>query len=207
MSISVYLAVKGEEFVNYPQNLLVQIGFGFHADGTVRVPKRPKGIALIDDIHLPNVSISAIQILKSKFQTCIFDFERTPDPIHKKLIQGMSGKKIIALPARFHPLVSQVLPIVSCLEPCNSWAQFAEQNQKLYPRGWMLEITPWYHEKIGTIQKDEGFLPNALCNFRKKKDKVIYFDTKETLTEKLKVAEKYGCKAAIALYCEVKRLK
>lgn len=206
MSISVYLAVNREEFVNYPRNLLVQIGFGFHADGSVRIPRQSNSIALVDDVHLPNISISAIQVLKSKFQACILDFERAPNPIHKKLIQGLSGKKIIALPARFHAFAPKSLPIVNCLEPCNSWVQFAEQAQKHYPHGWMLEIAPWHHEKVGIVQKNEGFLPNALCNFRKKNDKVVYFDTKETLTEKLKVAENYGCKAAIALYSEVRQL-
>ncbi len=207
MSISVYLAIK-DEIVKYPKNLLAQIGFGFQPDGTVRIPKLlRKSTVVIDDIHLPNISNSAIQILKSKFERCILDFERRESVIHKKLIQGMQDKTIIALPERFHAYAPKALPIISCMEPCNSWQNFLNKNQKKYPNGWMLEITPWNHKKEGTANKNEGYLQNSLCYFQRDHDKVLYYDTKDTISEKITLAEQYGCKAAIALYQEVKQLK
>ena len=206
MSISVYLAVNDEEIVNHPKNLIVQLGFGFHSDGTVRSPRQIKsGIVVVDDLHMPNFSVSALQILKSKFRACILDFERPPTPLHKKLIQGIP--KILAITAKYHSFAPQALPIVSCLEPCNSWEQFLKQTEQQFPNGWMLEITPWHHEKIGTMNQKEGFLSYAVCRYEKRNNHILYYDTKETINEKLKLAEQYHCKAAIALLQEVRNLK
>lgn len=208
MPISVYLVINGDETVNYPKNLLVQIGYGFKSDGSVRIPRQSIGVAaLVDDMNLPNISSSAIEILKSKIGSCIFDFERSEHPVHAKIIRGLSDKRIIALPSRFYSYAPKALPIVNCQEPCNSWQQFASKMQQNFPHGWMLEITPWYHEKSGSVSAAEGYLPNALCYFIRQNDKVIYYDTRETIREKLKLSQQYGCKAAIALYREMTQLK
>lgn len=209
MSISVYLVIKAEEMPNYPKNLLVQMNCGFHANGSVRLPIPPiRNIVMIDDLNLPNFSASALQILRSKITNgCILDFEREPNNLHKRLIQGLQDKRVIAIPEKFYSFARGAFPMVSCPDPCNSYLQFVTNTQKRYPNGWMLEITPWNHERTGTSKQTEGFLTNALCYFKKQNDKVIYYDTKESVAQKLKSAQQHGCKAAIALYSEVKNLR
>ncbi len=206
----VYLAVKEEEFAKKDKFHVAQTGFGFYANGFVRLPKRilSGAVAVIDDLYLPNFSSSAIELLKSKLPNgCILDFERKPAPIHKKLLQMLTGVKVIALPASHHALSPTSLPIISCAEPCNNWQQFVQNAQKSHPRGWMLEMIPWKHLVDEKAKKEEGLLSSALCRYRTENDKLLYFDTKETLRQKLQLAQIHGCKAALGLYSELKELK
>ncbi len=204
MQIPIYLAVRNEEIQKFP---LAQLGFGFYPNGSVRLPNRilPRTVAVVDDMYLPNFSQSALEILKSKLPNgCIFDFERKPTALHQRLISSVT--KIIALPAQFQEFAPKALPIVSCPEPCNQWQAFLRNTQKLYPKGWMLEITPWFRKVSGTAQKAEGFLQNSVCRYKHEDGELIYYDTRQTIAQKLTMAQGYGCKSAIALLDEVRKL-
>ncbi len=205
MQIPIYLAANHEAGIKYP---LAQLGFGFYENGSVRIPPRilPKSVAVIDDMYLPNFTQSAIEMLRAKIPNgCILDFERKPSPLHQKLIAALPN--VIALPASFYTQRSKALPIVSCPEPCNQWNHFLRNTQKSYPKGWMLEITPWKRSIRGSAPKEEGFLQNALCRYRKKDGALLYFDTKQTISQKLSLAENYGCRAAIGLLQELRALE
>lgn len=210
MSMPLYLAVNDEEFIKNGKFHLAQTGFGFYPNGFVRLPKRiiSGSVAIIDDLYLPNFSSSAAQMLKSKLPNgCILDFERKVSSIHKKLIQMLTGIKIIALPAAYHALSPSSYPIISCPEPCNSWRQFITDMQNKFPRGWMLEIVPWKQLIEGKAKNAEGMLASALCRYRTENGKLLYFDTKETIRQKLQLAQMQGCKGVIGLYRELKELK
>ncbi len=209
MSIPVYLAVNYEENVQDSKNIIAQVGFGFHPNGSVRIPQQiiPNSVAVIDDLFLPNFTASAVHLLKDKItHGCILDFERSPSPRHKKMIQNLQDRKIISLPAQFHSLSPSALPIISCSEPCNSWLQFLNETHHRYPCGWVLEITPWYHLRDGVVNKNEGYLQHALCRFRRERNKILYYDTKETLAKKMNLAEQNGCKSVIVLQSDIKKL-
>lgn len=209
MSIPVYLAVNHEENVNHPKKLLCQIGFGFHSNGSVRTPVQimPNTIVIIDDLYLPNFSPSAIHLLRDKISNgCILDFERRPSQLHKKLIQTLFDKKILAVPSEFHTFAPTALPIINCLEPCNNWSEFLKTTQNRFPSGWMLELTPWYHTREASANSAAGYLQHALCRFRQEKDQLLYYDTKETLSKKITLAERFNCKGVIVLYSDLKNL-
>ena len=204
MQIPVYLAVKQEEV---PKFHLAQLGFGFYPNGSVRIPRKilPKAVAVVDDLYIPNFNQSAIEMLKSKLPNgCIFDFERKMTPQHSKLVKAISN--VIALPAEFHTLAPKALPIVSCAEPCNRWLSFLQETQKAFPRGWMLEITPWSRKISGNATKKEGFLQNAVCRYKYEDGELLYYDTKQTIAQKLTLAQNYGCRGAIGLLDELKAL-
>ncbi len=204
MQIPIYLAVRQEEIKNFP---IAQIGFGFYPNGNVRLPSRilPRAIAVIDDLHLPNFSQSAIEILKSKTpHGCIFDFERNPSKQHQQLIAAVP--KIIAIPSNFYEFAPKALPIVSCPEPCNHWQSFLRSTQKRYPRGWMLEITPWKRKVSATAPKSEGYLQNAVCRYKHENGELMYYDTKQTIAQKLTLAQSFGCRAAIGILQELREL-
>ena len=209
MSIPVYLAINHEETVNHPPKLLCQTGYGFHSNGSVRTPVKiiSNTVAVIDDFYLPNFSPSAIHLLRDKISNgCILDFERRPTQLHKKLIQTLQDKKIIALPAEFHAFAPTALPILNCLELCNNWSEFLKKAHSRFPNGWMLELTPWQHLREGKQNSSAGYLPHALCRYRQKEKQILYYDTKETLSKKISAAEGFNCKAVIVLYSDVKSL-
>lgn len=205
LSIIIYLAIKGEESKNISEKRLAQVGFGFYPDGSVRLPERivTNAVAVIDDRFLPKISDSAMLQLKSKVNHgCILDFEREPSEAHFKWMQRLADRRIIALPERFSQKMPQALPIVSCPEPCNSWAQFAKNAHARHPKGWMLELIPWHETKVGSGVPADGFLSDSVCRFRRTEKGILYYDTAETLRQKLTVAQNHGCRAAIILHSD-----
>lgn len=205
LSILIYLAITGGEGKNFPEKRLAQVGFGFYPNGSVRLPERivPDAVAVIDDRFLPKISDSAMLQLKSKISHgCILDFEREMNEKHLRLMQKLADQRIIALPERFSQKMPQALPIVSCPEPCNSWLQFAKAAHERHPKGWMLELIPWHQVKAGNGSQAEGFLQNSVCRFRRTEKGIVYYDTAETLRQKLAVAQTHGCRAAIALHSD-----
>lgn len=210
MSIHMYLAVKVGEITKSTEKRLAQVGFGLYPDGSVRIPERiiPDALAIIDDMNLPNFSNSAIELLKRKVNKgCILDFERQPNDRHIRLIRALSDKKIVGVPEVFHSHCPNALPMISCQEPCNNWLHFLRSTHKRFPDGWMLEITPWKHERNGRVSRAEGFLQNSLCHFRRENGKILYYDTSKTIQQKIILAERNGCRAALALYSELKQLE
>ncbi|MBE6984296.1 MAG: hypothetical protein E7434_01540 [Ruminococcaceae bacterium] len=205
MQIPIYLAVKNEEIVKHRT---AQLGFGFYPNGSVRLPAKilPNSIAVIDDLYLPNFTQSAVEMLKSKLiRGCILDFERKITPQHQRLVKILP--KIIALPEAYHELAPKALPIVTCSEPCNSWLQFLSQTQKKFPNGWMLEIVPWKRKVSGSAPKNEGFLKNAICRYKQQDGELMYFDTKQTIEQKLTLVQSYSCRAALGLLEELRKLQ
>lgn len=202
LSIIIYLAIKGGEAENFSEKRPAQVGFGFYPDGSVRLPQRmtTDAAAVVDDRFMPKFSDSAMLQLKSRIDHgCILDFEREPSELHFKLISGLADRRIIALPERFSQKMPQALPIVSCPEPCNSWAQFARAAHDRHPKGWMLELIPWRHAMAGNANQEEGYLQSSVCRFRRTEKGILYYDTAQTLRQKLSVAQTHGCRAAIVL--------
>lgn len=207
--MTIYLATKSNIVQKTPRYLYAQLGYGFYANGSVRLPHSvdTEALCIIDDLYLPNMTNSALQLLKAKIKKgCILDFERQASPIHKRLVHALSDKKIIALPEVYHDLSPKSLSIVCCNEPCNHWEQFCRKQQSSHPNGWMLQLSPWNTYMKVAVPSEEGFLKNAICRFRKENDQVLYYDTRQTLHQKLIIAQNHGCKATIALYEEVKKL-
>lgn len=205
LSILIYLAIHGGEIKNFSEKRLAQVGFGFYPNGSVRLPERvvADAAAVIDDRFVPKFSDSAMLQLKSRVERgCILDFEREPTEWHDRLIQKLADRRIIALPERFAEKMPQALPIVSCPEPCNSWAQFAKATHARHPKGWMLEVIPWHRTKSGRASQSEGFLQNSVCRFRRTEKGILYYDTADTLRQKLSVAQTHGCRAAIVLHSD-----
>lgn len=202
LSIIIYLAIKGGEVKNFFGKHPAQVGFGFYPNGSVRLPERiaAEAAAVVDDRFLPKFSDSALVQLKSRINHgCILDFEREPSELHFKLITHLADRRIIALPERFSHKLPQALPIVSCPEPCNSWAQFAKAAHERHPKGWMLELIPWHHTMVGNAKQEEGCLQSSVCRFRRTEKGILYYDTAQTLRQKLSVAQAHGCRAAIVL--------
>lgn len=209
MSIPVYLAVRKPEFTEYPRNLIAQTGYGVSRNGKIRKPEAVTGgLIIIDDAVIAHWRPEALEELISLCQNGYFyDFEKPFLEYHKELIQALPSELLLGLPDYIYPRIKRGLPVISCPVLCNSWRQFVKKAGKIHRNGWMLEITPWNCEKSAPSGEAEGILTSSICRFKQRDGVIKYYDTRETIKEKLKLAEAEGCKAGIALLDEIKLLK
>ena len=209
MSVPVYLAVKNEVFIHYPRHLIIQTGYGIQKSGELRIPKSPiNGPVMVDDAVLESRTPNVLsELSKYCWNGYILDFERPFCSEHRKIIAGLPQEKLLALPAQYFSSGMPGLPILACTKPCNSWMQFLRKNSQQFPEGWMLEITPWNFRRRVPCLDGNGILTAAVCRYRIENSILTCYDTVETLKEKLKQAEKEGCRAGIALLEEVQNLK
>lgn len=167
-------------------------------------------LAVIDDAVLPAQLLDgAAEALRAAVENgCFFDFERPICAVHRTLLAALYPQKtLLALPVRYLPLAPDALPVLSCPKPCNDWRQFLRLTQQAHPNGWMLEVIPWsYYAPNRANIRHGGSLAQAVCEFRIEADALYYYDTGETLREKLRLAEMYGCRAAIGLESELSAL-
>lgn len=97
-----YFAVFGTKRQNYPQNCkAVYGGFGFHRDGSVRIPYAPPQNAaiLFDDRTIPErASLSQFTEFCTRYQikTVIFDFEQPKNEQLIKLLRTAASLEWIA---------------------------------------------------------------------------------------------------------------
>lgn len=204
-----YLAVKKEEAINYPKKYLAQFGYGLRRDGQLRIPEEPvNGPIIIDDAIAGTWSEDALKELAGYCKNgYILDFERPFSEGHRRLMAALPPEKLLAIPANcFNPRLKG-LPVLACPSVCNSWLQFLENSNQKFPRGWALEITPWKLQKKSRPGESSGFLLQSLCRYTRSGGIVTYYDTRETLCKKLKLARDYRCRAAIAVLEEVRPLR
>lgn len=108
------------------------------------------------------------------------------------------------LPAAYHAFAPEALPVLSCLRPCNAWDGFVRSAERRFPNGWALELTPWAAElPAPPLPYPGGMLPAALCSCEKSPAGLRYFDTPESLRQKLAHAAAHGCRCAIGLWQEL----
>ena len=138
---------------------------------------------------------------------CCLDFLRTPGPVHRAVAQGLQqrlGNAPMLLPAAYHALAPEAQPLLSCLRPCNAWDGFVRSAERRFPNGWALELTPWAAElPAPPLAYPGGMLPAALCSCEKSPAGLRYFDTSESLRQKLAHAAAHGCRCAIGLWQEL----
>lgn len=215
MSIPLYLAYDWKESVNNWIPPAAQLGFGFFADGSPRLPEQtlPDALTVIDDAVLPEkVLPAALERLAAHCRNgCLLDFERKPNAAHRAILLGLAGLladvPLFAVPERFSALYPRALPFVTQPRQCASWSDFARRTQRQYPNGWMLEIFPCsYTAKMPFAKTQSGFLESAVCCYRQSGASIRYYDTMQTLRNKLEIAERHGCRAAVGLYCELSPL-
>ncbi len=209
MSIPLYLGVNCKESVTLPGAQAVSIGCGMTKNGELR---RGKSFwsgtpLLIDDavMALPTEKCwSEIRSLCAK--GCILDFERSPGTFHSRFIQRLTEIKIapLWLPEAYAAFAPKGIVLLSHSLPHNSWRQFCSGLNTRYPQRWALELQPVKCEKKLPQKQPqrEFFLREAICQCKIRDDRILYYDTAQTLLQKLKIAESYGCQGGIALWTE-----
>ena len=216
MSIPLYFAADYEEIVTIPKRHdRALTGFGLYPDGSIRKPPdRIPALAVIDDAFLPQKTPEphVLDMLADVCgQGCFFDFVRPQTPLHRALARGLQARLPqmvpLFLPEPYHALAPESICVLSRVRPCNHWARYLEAKGGSYPAGWCLELIPW-HQALPQRRRRacRRTLPYACCELEMRGDELYYFDTAETLRLRLKVAQEYGCRAAIGLYRELKEL-
>lgn len=213
MAIPLYFAANWKQFVYDPQKRPAQIGYGFRQDGTLRLPQRqiPDALCVIDDSILPSEPVAAEQLAMLADRCdhgCFLDFERPVHPFHIALIAALHGIAPLLVPMRWSVYAPEALAVLSCPMPCNSWQEFCRSASQRFPRGWALEVTPWQQRCDFPLGRTVSacFVRSALCRCKGSAEGLVYYDTGETLTEKLAVAEQLGCRCAVGLYEELAAL-
>lgn len=206
LAIPLYFAANWKQFVYSPGKRWAQTGFGVTTGGALRLPQEriPDALCVIDDREVPAdpVSDELLQALAEQCRSgCFLDFERPPLPFHAALLAALAQVTPLLVAQRFASGPVQALAVISCPQPCNSWAHFCRERAARWPGGWALEVTPWQHSVRSQLRcaAMPRFLPGALCRCRSGADGPVYYDDRETLLQKLAVAERYGCRAAIGL--------
>lgn len=216
MSIPLYFAVNWKDSVNNSNIRFAQCGFGFRADGSLRLPESllAGAPAVIDDAILPRDAPEAAvyaRLASLCKSGCLLDFERPYCRLHQTLIAELSQRLVrqtlFAVPERYCRGLTRPLPLVTQPRRCPNWETFLRETQARHPQGWMLELIPVdYSVKLPVAAVQSGFLSDAVCCYRQEGKQAHYFDTQNTVAQKLTAARRYGCKAAIGLYQELRKL-
>ncbi len=206
MSIQCYLADIWKDFRKNEEFSYAQLGYGLQEDGSARISHAPLPVpCVIDDAVIVMPQEASLDALAALCKNgCILDFERPCTRAHIALIHGLRKRVrgFFAMPVRFLCHCPSAIPIVACVKPCNHWRSWVQNVQRHYPKGWLLELTPWRHISPCHMQESQGLLKGALCRYQCDGGITQYYDTKQTLREKISLAEAHGCKAVIGLYQE-----
>ena len=215
MSFHVYFASNWKDSVNDPRIFPAQFGYGFTESGMPRFPEKAISDALriLDDAILPKRIPDTAAIARLAQQCgngCFFDFERAPTQIHAAIIRKLSHElrgQLLFAAERFMPLSSSLLPLVTAPQRCTNWQRFAMQTGAHYPKGWVLELIPCNDSvQMPLGAQGSGKLRDALCCYQQRGKTIRYFDTWETLSQKMILARENGCRAAIGLLEELQPL-
>ncbi|MBQ3355711.1 MAG: hypothetical protein IJG45_01175 [Oscillospiraceae bacterium] len=212
MSIPFYFAMEENEAAQLTGSRYAQLGFGFHADGTVRFPKRilPDAPAVINDRFLPAAAPEAAvldRLASACGSGCFLDFERPINEVGAAIALGL--KRRLKAKMTVPPALHALLPDAYVQIPgrlCNCWEKYVRRVQEKYRDQWVLEIIPWSAgTTTGLKRKEEFYLETAQCSCRVENGKAIYHDTKASIQKKLALAERYGCQAGIVLLREYRQ--
>lgn len=209
MSIPFYFAVEENETEPQAGIPYAQLGFGFREDGTLRLPARmiPGAAAVINDRFLPEKAPDAGELdrlAEACKNGCFLDFERPLNEVGAAIAVGLQHR--LHAKMTVPPLLHRVCPDADVQIPgrlCNRWERFVQGVQARYGARWALEIIPWEISVPLTISsKAGGYLSTAICRYRTEKERIVYYDTQDTIRQKLAAAEAHGCQAGIVLLRE-----
>lgn len=211
MSIPFYFAMEENETEPQDGKRYAQLGFGFNADGTLCLPERRirHAAAVINDRFLPETAPDAAALDRLAVACgngCFLDFERPINEVSAAIAIGLRRRLSVkmAVPPMLHAMIPDAYVQIAG-QLCNHWERFARSAMERYGGSWVLEVVPWRVTMPSVRNSDEqGYLQKALCIYEIRDGSIRYDDTKESLREKLVIAEQYGCQAAIALYREIK---
>lgn len=214
MSVPLYLAADCEEIVTILENRPRALtGYGFYADGSVRLPvSQVDALRVIDDAVVPSrlPDEAALDALAADCsQGCFFDFLRRPSEFHRVLLAGLKKRLPTSAPLfvakRYLSLAPQAVCVLSPSRPSNRWTNFLQAAEASYPSGWALELIPWnLRVPLSAEAAGAKHLASACCMLERRTDGLRYFDTPETLQARFDLAQRHGCVAGIALNCEMK---
>ena len=213
MSIPFYFAMEESEAAPPHGSRVAQLGFGFQEDGTLRLPARrlPGAPAVINDRFLPAKAPEPAvldRLAEVCGNGCFLDFERAINEIGAAIAVGLRQRlnEKMTVPSALHRLCPDAdVQIPGLL--CNNWESFVRRVQANYGDRWALEVIPWdNHIEMPYLAAQDGCLQTAVCHYRVKTGGVHYYDTEETIRQKLAVAERYGCQAGIILLREFKQI-
>ena len=213
MPFPVYFASNWKESVNDPRVLPAQYGFGFMPDGALRLPERmiPGALRIVDDAVLPTRApeqASLAQLASLCKSGCLLDFERKPTPVHAAILRALAalldGAPLFSAPERFLEVCPALVPLVTTPDRCANWADFVSQAGKRHPNGWVLELIPRKDSvRLPFAAQSSGELRDAVCRYRQSGQTAEYFDTRQTVAQKLTLARASGCRACIGLASEL----
>lgn len=213
MPFPVYFASNWKESVNDPRVLPAQYGFGFMQDGALRLPEQmiPGALRIVDDAVLPTRApeqASLAQLASLCKSGCLLDFERKPTPVHAAILRALAalldGAPLFSAPERFLVVCPELLPLVTTPDRCANWADFVSQASKRHPNGWALELIPRKDSvRLPFAAQSSGELRDAVCRYRQNGQTAEYFDTRQTVAQKLTLARASGCRACIGLATEL----
>lgn len=209
MSIPFYFAMEEYEAGLPAGRRCAQLGFGFREDGSPRFPDRfiPGAAAVINDNILP-VKAPEPAVLDRLAEACengcFLDFERPISEVSAAIAVGLqqrlNGK--MTVPQALHSLCPDADAQIPGLL-CNNWEAYVQKAHATNGDQWVLEVIPWDKRiQMPFSESKEGCLHAAVCRYRFKDGTAHYYDTDETIMQKLAVAERYGCQAGIVLLRE-----
>lgn len=211
LPIPLYFAADCKEIVTIQNGLNRALtGFGLSADGTLRLPEEIiPALAVIDDAA-PCAALPQEETLDALAECCgegcFFDFLRPSSALHEALLRGIQRRLPQAVPLlvpeAYHDIIPNSVCVASRASPCNNWTEWCRETQRRCPSGWCLELIPWDIRCRCRAIHGERRLPNACCMV----SGTHYYDTPETLRQRLFIAQAHGCCAAIGLYRELKAL-
>lgn len=213
MPIPLYFVTNCKECVKFPGSISIPPGCGINAAGELRAARdfQSNGPLLLDDAYTVLPTENCLKKLFNLCQNgCILDFERSAGEFHRHIIRQMAAWHIapLWLPERFAPYAPTAFVTISQTLPHNSWRQFCQSIQQRYPNRWCLELQPVnWEKKLAVPQKiRDVYLEEAACMCKICAGTVRYYDTKQSLLKKLRIAEDCGCRGAIALWSEWQNL-
>lgn len=215
MAIDMYFIGKCKEIMTLSKAREVSYGWGVTQNGKLRRPEQwlKNAPIVIDDSITARISESFLQTLLPYCDNgCILDFERKAEIFHLSMIRFLCLKQVRPLwvPANYSKLAQSALIITLCDLPHNSWRNFCAAQQNIYGNQWVMEYHPLNNRHTVNNQNivpKPVYLDNAICMAQRNKDNLYYFDTIKTISEKIRIAEEYGCRGILSIAAEWNDLK
>lgn len=213
MSIDLYFIGNCKEFMTYPKVYPISYGWGIEKDKKLRRPKdyNPNLPIVIDDsIAVITENRIILELTTYCQKGCILDLERPYSRFHQELFRVLEEKKIhpIWIPPEYKKHINKGYSMIPCDLPHNNWKSFCLAQKQQNPDGWVLEYHPLQVTKPYNTPKSQGkrYLSEAVCMTETGNHKLLYYDTVQTIMEKRRIAEDYGCKGIITIAEEWKLL-